>query len=77
MGIQASENIVALCDVDQDALARNAKLHPKAKLHSDYRKMLEQQKDIDAVVVATPDHSHAVNSMMASRWASTCIVRSR
>ena len=61
----AGENIVALCDVDQNALAKNAKLHPKAKLHSDYRKMLEQQKDIDAVVVATPDHSHAVISMMA------------
>ena len=46
----AGENIVALCDVDQNALARNAKLHPKAKLHTDYRKMLETQKDIDAVV---------------------------
>ena len=46
----STENIVALCDVDQNALARNAKLHPKAKLHSDYRKMLETQKDIDAVV---------------------------
>ncbi len=53
----AGENIVALCDVDQNALATNAKLHPKAKLHADYRKMLETQKDIDAVVVATPDHS--------------------
>ena len=61
----AGENIVALCDVDQDALARNAKLHPKAKLHTDYRKMLETQKDIDAVVIATPDHTHAVVSMMA------------
>ncbi len=61
----SGENIVALCDVDQDALAKNAKLYPKAKLHSDYRKMLEKQKDIDAVVIATPDHTHAVISMMA------------
>jgi hypothetical protein len=61
----AEENIVALCDVDQKALERNAKLHPKAKLHTDYRKMLETQKDIDAVVIATPDHLHAVISMMA------------
>lgn len=61
----SGENIVALCDVDQDALARNAKLYPKAKLHADYRKMLETQKDIDAVVVATPDHTHAAISMMA------------
>ena len=34
-------------------------LVPKAKRYSDYRKMLEQQKDIDAVVIATPDHMHA------------------
>jgi predicted dehydrogenase len=58
-------NIVALCDVDRGALDRNAKLYPKAKLHTDFRKMLETQKDIDAVVVATPDHNHAVVSMMA------------
>ena len=37
-----------------NALASNAKLYPKAKLHADYRKMLETQKDIDAVVIATP-----------------------
>ena len=61
----AGENIVALCDVDQNALARNARLYPKAKLHADYRKMLETQKDIDAVVIGTPDHLHAVVSMMA------------
>jgi len=34
-------------------------LIPKAKRYSDYRKMLEQQKDVDAVVIATPDHMHA------------------
>ena len=61
----SGENIVALCDVDQNALARNAAIYPKAKLHADYRKMLETQKDIDAVVIATPDHLHAVVSMMA------------
>ncbi len=61
----AGENIVALCDVDQKALDRNAKKYPKAKLHTDFRKMLETQKDIDAVMIATPDHVHAVVSMMA------------
>ncbi len=61
----ASENIVALCDVDQRALDRNAPQFPKAKLYRDFRKMLETQKDIDAVMVATPDHNHAVVSMMA------------
>ena len=44
------------------ALARNAKLHPKAKLHADYRKMLETQRDIDAVVIATPDHVRTPSS---------------
>jgi predicted dehydrogenase len=63
----ASQNIVALCDVDEQALARNAKDFPKAKLYADFRKMLETQKDIDAVVVATPDHNHAVVSIMAMK----------
>jgi predicted dehydrogenase len=40
---------------------------PKAKLYADFRKMLETQKDIDAVVVATPDHNHAVVSIMAMK----------
>jgi len=61
----AGENIVALCDVDQRVLDRLAKQYPKAKLHTDFRKMLEGQKDIDAVMVATPDHNHAVVTMAA------------
>lgn len=63
----ASENIVALCDVDQRAVDRNAKLYPKAKHYADFRRMLETQKDIDAVMVATPDHHHAVVSIMAMK----------
>jgi predicted dehydrogenase len=63
--VAQTENIVALCDVDQRALDRNAKLYPKAKRHTDFRRMLETQKDIDAVMVATPDHNHAVVTMMA------------
>jgi len=63
----ASENIVALCDVDQRALERNAKQFPNAKRHSDFRKMLETQKDIDAVLCATPDHGHAALSIMAMK----------
>lgn len=60
-----SENIVALCDVDWKYAAGTFKRYPNAKQFKDYRKMLEEQKDIDAVVVATPDHMHAFVSMAA------------
>ena len=63
----AGENIVALCDVDQDYAAKTYKTYPKAKIYNDYREMLEKQKDIDAVIIATPDHSHAVIAMAAIR----------
>jgi len=59
------ENIVALCDVDHDYSAEMFKRYPNAKIYTDYRKMLEKQKDIDAVIVSTPDHSHAAITMMA------------
>ena len=62
-----AENIVALCDVDPNHAAGTIKRYPKAKVHVDYRRMLERQKDIDGVVVATPDHTHAVISMAAMR----------
>jgi len=62
-----SENIVALCDVDSNYAAETFKKYPKAKVYTDFRKMLDTQKDIDAVVIATPDHTHAVISMEAMR----------
>jgi len=62
-----SENIVALCDVDSNYAAETFKKYPKAKVYTDLRKMLDTQKDIDAVVIATPDHTHAVISMEAMR----------
>src|SRR5687768_9994702 len=61
----AGENIVALCDVDQKTLDSRAQKYPNAKPFQDYRKMLEQVKGIDAVIVATPDHIHAPASVMA------------
>jgi len=60
-----SENIVALCDVDWDYAGRTFKQYPKARRYRDYRVMFEKEKGIDAVVVGTPDHIHAVVSMMA------------
>ena len=60
-----SENIVALCDVDDKYAAKVFKKYPNAKKYRDFRKMLDQEKNIDAVVIATPDHTHAVVAMTA------------
>jgi len=65
IGAVSSENIVALCDVDDKKAAETFERHPKAKKYRDFRKMLEREKNIEAVIVATPDHTHAVASMMA------------
>ncbi len=60
--------ISALCDVDSEALMNASKLYPDAKIYKDYRVMLrELEHEIDAVVVSTPDHSHAPPSLMAMR----------
>ncbi len=62
-----SENIVALCDVDESQAGGTFKKFPNAKRYQDFREMLEKEKDIDAVVVATPDHTHAPAAVMAMR----------
>ena len=63
-----TENIVALCDVDWDYAGKNSfKRWPLAKQYKDYREMFDQQKDIDAVMIATPDHSHALPAVLAMR----------
>ena len=64
--IPETENIVALCDVDwSDKVRKVFETYPKAKRYKDYRIMLDKQKDIDAVIIATPDHTHAVITMEA------------
>ena len=59
------ENIVALCDVDRNHAGRIFKKYSKAKQFTDYRQMLDEMKDIDGVVIATPDHHHAFAAMEA------------
>ncbi len=59
-----SQNIVAACDIDDHLLDRISTRFPRAKTYNDFRKMLEQ-KDIDAVVVSTADHTHAPATLMA------------
>lgn len=59
------ENIVAMCDVDEARAARSFEQFPQAKKYQDFRRMLDELKTIDAVVVSTPDHVHAPAAMMA------------
>ncbi|HTL55222.1 MAG TPA: Gfo/Idh/MocA family oxidoreductase [Candidatus Limnocylindrales bacterium] len=59
-----SENVVALCDVDEKHLAFGAQKFPGAKQYVDWRKCLDQ-KDIEAVVCCTTDHTHA----FVANWA--------
>jgi len=59
------QNIVALCDCDFDYADKVFKTYPKAKKYQDFRRMLEKQKDIDAVIVATPDHTHTIAAAAA------------
>jgi len=66
MAAVETENIVALCDVNQTFLAEAAKKHPGAKTYSDWRKLVDQ-KDVDAVVVSTTEHTHAPASIWAMR----------
>ncbi len=69
------QNIVALCDVDYDYAAPVFKTYPKAKKYKDFRKMLEKQKDIDAVIVATPDHTHALQAAAAMELGKNVYVQ--
>lgn len=63
-GVLADENVVALCDVNENRFADALKKFPNAKTYVDWRKCLEQ-KDIDAVVCCTTDHTHA----FIANWA--------
>lgn len=59
-----SEDIVALCDVDKGRLTKTAESHKGAALYSDYRALLDKEK-LDAIVVSTPDHHHAIATARA------------
>jgi len=66
-----TENIVALCDVDDARAARTFQRFPNARKFRDFRRMLDEEgKNIDAVIVATPDHMHG----MAAMW---CMERNK
>jgi predicted dehydrogenase len=62
-----TENIVALCDVDWKRCEEAFVRLPNAKRYRDYRNMLEEMKEIDAVTISTPDHIHAPAAYMAMK----------
>ena len=85
----STENIVALCDVDDLKMAQALKRAreyaqesgldesrlDKAPKYKDFRVMLEKEKSIDAVTVSTPDHTHAVVAVMAMSMGKHCFVQ--
>ena len=61
----SSENILALCDVNAKALNAAGVKYPHARKFADFRKLFEQARDFDAVVVSTCEHTHAFATMLA------------
>jgi predicted dehydrogenase len=77
LNLQACEGEnVALCDVDEVYSAKTRARCPKAAFYNDYRVVLEKEKGIDAVIVATPDHAHATITM-ALREAGKHVCRQK
>ncbi len=64
--------LAALCDVDDKNLEQQGKTYPDAKRFFDFRTMFDEMNDLDAVIVSTPDHTHAVASMAAMKKGLPC-----
>ena len=67
-----NENLIALCDVDTDRLGGAGRRYPSARKYVDFRELLDKEKELDAVVVSTPDHCHAFASVPAMRKGLHC-----
>ncbi len=72
---ELGENIYALCDVDEEYAADTLYNYPKAKRYIDFREMLEKEKEIDAVMVATPDNTHAAIAIYAMQMGKHAFVQ--
>jgi predicted dehydrogenase len=70
--VARTENIVALCDVDDRQNGQAYTRFPQARRHHDFRQMLDRERNIDAVVVSTPDHQHAIAAITAMRLGKHC-----
>jgi len=81
----STENIIALCDVDDTQMAdflthrrnnpENQPMYDKANKYRDFRIMLEKEKSLDAITVSTPDHNHAVIAMTAMKMGKHVFVQ--
>jgi len=67
LGSVSGENIVALCDVNEQAVDRAAAKFPKARRATDFRRLFDHHREFDAVVVSTCEHTHAFATMLALR----------
>ena len=68
-------NMVALCDVDDNYAAKKFAQYPKARQFKDFRVMLDKMdKEIDAVVIGTPDHTHAVDRHGGHEAPQACLL---
>lgn len=68
----AGANIIALCDVDDDAAADAFRSYPQARRYKDWREMLQRERDVDAFMISTPDHTHAAATMAVLRAGKHC-----
>ena len=69
-------DVVAICDIDDNKLAKAGEAFPNARQFNDFRKLLEAMgPSIDAVTVSTPDHCHAAASIMAMKMGKACFTQ--
>jgi predicted dehydrogenase len=81
----STENIIALCDVDDEKMAaflgsdehsdERKAMYSKAAKYRDWRRMLDAEKSLDAITVSTPDHNHAVIAMAALRMGKHVLIQ--
>ena len=59
----SKERVVALCDVHPSGnhgVTKSRKKYPNANFYVDFRELLDKEKDLDAVTISTPDHTHGI-----------------
>lgn len=81
----STENIIALCDVDDEKMAgflgsdqhsdERKAMYAKAAKYRDWRRMLDAEKSLDAITVSTPDHNHAVIAMAAMKMGKHVLIQ--